>query len=31
MSSTKSLHGQALEASPLLELAATVLSLREGL
>ncbi|MFC7242238.1 beta-ketoacyl-[acyl-carrier-protein] synthase family protein [Catellatospora aurea] len=30
ISSTKSLHGQALEASPLLELVATVLSLREG-
>ncbi|MEU8074416.1 beta-ketoacyl synthase N-terminal-like domain-containing protein [Catellatospora citrea] len=30
VSSTKSLHGQALEASPLLELVATVLSLREG-
>ncbi|MDI1463941.1 beta-ketoacyl synthase N-terminal-like domain-containing protein [Catellatospora sp. KI3] len=30
VSSTKSLHGQALEASPLLELVATVLSLRHG-
>lgn len=30
VSSTKSLHGQALEASPLLELVATVLSLRAG-
>jgi 3-oxoacyl-[acyl-carrier-protein] synthase II len=30
VSSTKSLHGQALEASPLLELVTTVLAMREG-
>jgi 3-oxoacyl-(acyl-carrier-protein) synthase len=30
VSSTKSLHGQALEASPLLELVTTVLAVREG-
>ncbi|HCT75076.1 MAG TPA: 3-ketoacyl-ACP synthase [Micromonosporaceae bacterium] len=30
VSSTKSLHGQALEASPLIELIATVLAMREG-
>jgi 3-oxoacyl-(acyl-carrier-protein) synthase len=30
VSSTKSLHGQALEASPLLELVVTVLALRHG-
>lgn len=30
LSSTKSLHGQALEASPLIELVTTVLALREG-
>jgi 3-oxoacyl-[acyl-carrier-protein] synthase II len=30
LSSTKSLHGQALEASPLVELVTTVLALREG-
>jgi 3-oxoacyl-[acyl-carrier-protein] synthase II len=30
VSSTKSLHGQALEASPLLELVATVLAMRAG-
>ncbi|MEV4412291.1 beta-ketoacyl synthase N-terminal-like domain-containing protein [Catellatospora sp. NPDC049609] len=30
VSSTKSLHGQALEASPLLELVTTVLTLRAG-
>jgi 3-oxoacyl-(acyl-carrier-protein) synthase len=30
VSSTKSLHGQALEASPLLELVATVLAMRHG-
>jgi 3-oxoacyl-(acyl-carrier-protein) synthase len=30
VSSTKSLHGQALEASPLLELVTTVLALRAG-
>jgi 3-oxoacyl-[acyl-carrier-protein] synthase II len=28
--STKSLHGQSLEASPLVELIATVLAMREG-
>lgn len=31
VSSTKSLHGQALEASPLLELVTTVLTMRAGL
>jgi 3-oxoacyl-[acyl-carrier-protein] synthase II len=31
LSSTKSLHGQALEASPLVELITTVLTMREGL
>ncbi|WP_371821609.1 beta-ketoacyl synthase [Catellatospora sp. IY07-71] len=31
ISSTKSLHGQALEASPLLELVTTVLAMRAGL
>jgi 3-oxoacyl-(acyl-carrier-protein) synthase len=31
VSSTKSLHGQSLEASPLVELVSTVLALREGL
>ncbi|GAA1610874.1 beta-ketoacyl-[acyl-carrier-protein] synthase family protein [Catellatospora bangladeshensis] len=31
ISSTKSLHGQALEASPLLELVTTVLTMRAGL
>lgn len=31
VSSTKSLHGQSLEASPLVELISTVLALREGL
>src|SRR5688572_8927073 len=30
LSSTKSLHGQSLEASPLVELIATVLAMREG-
>jgi 3-oxoacyl-(acyl-carrier-protein) synthase len=30
VSSTKSLHGQALEASPLLEIVATVLAMRRG-
>jgi 3-oxoacyl-(acyl-carrier-protein) synthase len=30
VSSTKSLHGQSLEASPLVELIATVLAMREG-
>jgi 3-oxoacyl-(acyl-carrier-protein) synthase len=30
VSSTKSLHGQSLEASPLVELIATVLAIREG-
>jgi len=31
VSSTKSLHGQSLEASPLVELVATVLSMRQGM
>ncbi len=31
VSSTKSLHGQSLEASPLVELVTTVLALREGM
>jgi 3-oxoacyl-(acyl-carrier-protein) synthase len=31
VSSTKSLHGQSLEASPLVELVSTVLSMRSGL